>query len=336
MSRPRINLPPRGFTLVELLVVIAIIGVLIALLLPAVQAAREAARRGQCQNNLKQIGLATHQYHDTHGQLPPSFISQAATPHDSWCVQARLLPYMEQGAIYRGINFNLSYKDPSQAVGGTHISSLRVPVYRCPSEMGPEQREDGAINWFPINYGANLGQWFIFDPATKEAGDGAFAANGRHGFDGVTDGTSNTLCFGEVKTFQAYLREGKNPSQFNAPIPATAAEVAGFGGDFKPDSGHTEWTDARAHQTGMTAVFAPNTVVEYSKDGNVYDVDFNSAREGNSNAITYAAVTARSYHSGIVNVSLLDGSVRGVADGIALPVWRALATRAGEEPATEF
>ncbi|RIK81521.1 MAG: prepilin-type cleavage/methylation domain-containing protein [Planctomycetota bacterium] len=324
-----------AFTLVELLVVIAIIGVLIALLLPAIQAAREAARRGQCQNNLKQIGLATHQYHDVHGQLPPSFVSQTI-PHDSWCIQARLLPYMEQGSIYRGINFAASYKDASQVVNGMHISSLKVPVYRCPSEIGADQRIDGSITWFPMNYGANLGRWFVFDPETMEAGDGAFAANGEYGFDGVTDGTSNTLAFAEVKAWQPYLRESKNPSQANAPLPTTTAEVAAFGGDFKSESGHTEWTDARSHQTGMTAVFAPNTVVEYSSGGQTYDIDFTSAREGASSAKTYAAVTSRSYHAGVVNVSLLDGSVRSVADGIALPVWQALATRAGEETVGEY
>ncbi len=324
-----------GFTLVELLVVIAIIGVLVALLLPAVQAAREAARRGQCLNNLKQIGLATHQYHDANGQLPDSFTSQTTTPYDSWSIQARLLPFLEQGNIYNGINFKLSYKDASQLINGVQINSLRVPVYRCPSEMGDEQRIDGAITWAPMNYGANLGTWFIVDPdpATRASGNGAFAADGEHGFDGITDGTSNTLCFSEVKAFQPYLREGHNPDSVGAPIPATTAEVAAFGGDFKADSGHTEWTDARAHQTGLTAVFTPNTVVANSSG---VDIDFTSAREGQGNFKTYAAVTARSYHSGVVNSALMDGSARGITDEVDLAVWRALATRAGEETVGPF
>jgi prepilin-type N-terminal cleavage/methylation domain-containing protein len=326
----------RAFTLVELLVVIAIIGVLVALLLPAIQAAREAARRSQCLNNLKQINLATHQYHDANGELPPSFVTQASRPHDSWSIQARLLPYMEQGALYRAINFNLSYKHASQVVGDTQITSLRVPVYRCPSEISEDQRVDGATLWAPMSYAANLGRWFIYDPMTKEAGDGAFSVDGDYGFDGVTDGTSNTLSFTEAKTFQPYLREGKNPGAANAPIPATPAEVAGFGGDFKTDSGHTEWTDARAHQTGFTAVFTPNTVVEYTGGGGLYDVDFTTAREGQSDAITYAAVTARSHHPGVVNTSLLDGSVRGITNEVDLAVWRALATRAGDETVGQY
>jgi prepilin-type N-terminal cleavage/methylation domain-containing protein len=325
-----------GFTLVELLVVIAIIGVLVALLLPAVQAAREAARRGQCLNNLKQIGLATQQFHDAQGQLPASFITQATTPHDSWSIQARLLPFLEQGNIYNGINFDLSYKHVSQVINGSQITSLRVPVYRCPSELGEEQRIDGSTIWAPMSYGANLGTWFVYNPTTREGGDGAFAANGTYGFDGVTDGTSNTLCFTEVKTFQPYLREGHNPDVDNAPIPATPAEVAALGGEFKADSGHTEWTDARAHQVGITAVFTPNTVVEYAGAGGTYDIDFTTAREGQSASRTYAAVTARSHHSGIVNASLLDGSVRPITDQVDKAVWRALATRAGDETIGEF
>jgi type II secretory pathway pseudopilin PulG len=318
-------------------VVIAIIGVLVALLLPAVQAAREAARRSQCLNNLKQIDLATHQYHDAMGQLPASFITQAGPPFDSWSIQARLLPYLEQGNIYRGINFKLSYKDASQTIGGTQITSMPVPVYRCPSEMSDLQRIDGATTWSPMSYGANLGRWFIYDPTSKETGDGAFTVDCDYGFDGVSDGTSNTLSFSEVKTFQPYSRESKNPSTLGVAIPATPAEVVQYvGGEFKTDSGHTEWTDARAHQTVMTAVFTPNTVVEYTSGGSMYDIDFTSAREGQSSAMTYAAVTARSHHPGLVNASLLDGSVRSVTNEVDLLVWRALATRAGDETPGQF
>src|SRR5687768_14201020 len=130
----------RGFTLVELLVVIAIIGILVSLLLPAVQAAREASRRASCLNNLKQIGLATHNYHDVYKRLPSSFVLQPTVPFDSWSVQARLLPYLEQGNIYQGINFSVTYKDSSQVFNGVQITSMRVPVYRCPSEINDRER----------------------------------------------------------------------------------------------------------------------------------------------------------------------------------------------------
>jgi prepilin-type N-terminal cleavage/methylation domain-containing protein len=321
-----------GFTLVELLVVIAIIGILVALLLPAIQAAREAARRSQCINNLKQIELATQNYHDVYKRLPPSFMSQPTTPHDSWSIQSRLLPYLEEGNLYKSINFKLSYKDPSQVINGIQINSVQVPEYRCPSEKNATLRVDGSIIWFPINYGANLGTWFIYDPATKKGGDGAFAADGKHGFGGITDGTSHTLCFAEVKTYQPYLREGGNPNAPHAPIPPDAATVAGYGGDFKQDSGHTEWTDARSHQTGVTAVFGPNTRVHHVRDGATYDIDFTSAREGQSaTKLTYAAVTARSHHPSVVNAAMMDGAVQSFSDDIALLIWRALVTRSGDE-----
>lgn len=321
-----------GFTLVELLVVIAIIGILIALLLPAIQAAREAARRSQCVNNLRQVGIAVQNYHDVHKQLPASFTSRPVTPYDCWSIQSRLLPYLEEGNIYQGINFALSYKDPSQVIAGVQISSMQVPVYRCPSERNTALRVDGSILWFPLNYGANLGTWFIHDPAAKKGGDGAFAADSTHGFGGITDGTSHTMCFAEVKTFQPYLRESGTPNALNTPIPPDAATTVGYGGDFKPDSGHTEWTDARSHQTGFTAVFGPNTTVPYQRDGATYDVDFTSAREGqNATRLTYAAVTSRSHHPSVINASMMDGSVQSFSNDTALPTWRALATRAGEE-----
>jgi prepilin-type processing-associated H-X9-DG protein len=300
--------------------------------LPAVQAARAAARRSQCSNNLKQIGLATHSFHDARKQLPPSFATQPVTPHDYWSVQSRLLPYLEQGNIYQGINFNLSYKDASQVINGVQITSLRVPIYLCPSETNQRERIDGSTTWIPINYGVNLGTWFVYDPITFVGGDGAFAANGTHGFNGFTDGTSNSICFAEAKTYQPYLRESGSPNTPNAPIPADAATVVAYGGSFKADSGHTEWTDSRSHQTGITAVFTPNTVVPYSNGGKIYDIDFTTAREGQTATLrTYAVVTSRSYHPGMVNVLLMDGSVRAVQNTIATPIWRALATRSGGE-----
>jgi prepilin-type N-terminal cleavage/methylation domain-containing protein len=321
-----------AFTLVELLVVIAIVGILIALLLPAIQAAREAARRSQCINNLKQIGIAVQNYHDTRKQLPPSFISQSTTPHDSWSIQSRLLPYLEEANLFEGINFKVTYKDASQIINGIQITSVEVPVYRCPSERNTTLRIDGATIWYPMSYGANLGTWFVYDPAAKKGGDGAFAADSTHGLGDFTDGTSHTLSFAEVKTYQPYLRESGNPSAPNSPIPADAATVVGYGGSFKPDSGHTEWTDARSHQTGITAVFTPNYVVKYVNGGTNYDVDFTTSREGQSGTLlTYAAVTARSYHSGIVNVAMADGSTHSIADDVDLTLWRAMATRSGGE-----
>ena len=108
--------------------------------------------------------------------------------------------------------------------------------------------------------------------------------------------------------------------------------MAALGGSFKTDSGHTEWVDARIHQSGFTTTFSPNTKVPFESGGNLYDLDFNSSREGRSlTGITYASVTSRSYHTGGVEVGLCDGSVRFMSQSINLPTWRALGSRAGGE-----
>ena len=144
----------------------------------------------------------------------------------------------------------------------------------------------------------------------------------------ITDGTSNTIAFAEVKAFTPYLRDSGTPASLNQPPPSSAADVIAFGGNFKTNSGHTEWVDSRVHQSGFTTTFTPNTTLLYERDGVVYDVDFNSYREGKSlTNITYAAVTARSFHTGGVNVGLCDGSVHFLSSSIDLEVWRGLGSR---------
>ncbi len=149
----------------------------------------------------------------------------------------------------------------------------------------------------------------------------------------ITDGLSNTLGMAEVKAFTPYLRDGGNPATA-APVPAAPSDISAFGGEFKVDSGHTEWVDARTHQTGFTTTFAPNTRVPHIDNGKTYDIDFNSMREGRSTSLpTYAVVTSRSYHTGGVNILLMDGSVRLVSSSVELQVWRGLGSRAGGEVA---
>ncbi|MCA9239795.1 MAG: DUF1559 domain-containing protein, partial [Planctomycetales bacterium] len=145
----------------------------------------------------------------------------------------------------------------------------------------------------------------------------------------ITDGTSNTLMLAEVKGWTPYRRDGVHA---DAALPTAPGDVCGYSQSaFKNNSGHTEWVDGRVHQSGFTAAFPPNTEVTQCESG--YDIDWVSTREGVSDTdATYAVVTARSYHAGnLVNVALMDGSVRAVTSEIELPAWRAAATRAGEE-----
>ena len=122
-------------------------------------------------------------------------------------------------------------------------------------------------------------------------------------------------------------------------MPLTVADVqaaAATGTDFKKNTGHTEWPDGRVHHTGVTVTLTPNTVVPYTVGGITYDVDYNSWQEGRNGSPTYAVITSRSYHEGIVNTALVDGSVRSVSENIDLGVWRAIGTRNGQEVVSEF
>jgi prepilin-type N-terminal cleavage/methylation domain-containing protein len=326
----------RGFTLVELLVVMGIIGVLVGFVLPAVQQSREAARRLQCKNNLRQIGVALHNYLDANRAFPPSYCIRAGTAlgtnNGSWSIHGRLLPYLEQTNAYARVRLDVPW-DAQQSTG---IPTMRIPTYLCPSEIHDTLRLDSSGNpkVYPQNYGFNFGTWLVYDPATGEKGDGSFFVNSRTTPASFRDGLSNTLCAAEVKAFTSYFRNTADPGPNPPAAPADLAAWAP-GAQFKlgpatnDNTGHTEWPDGRVHHSGITTIFTPNTFVEYlHTDGAVYDVDFNSQQEGRSAAQrTYAAVTARSYHHGLVHSLMMDGSVHATSDTITLQVWRALGTR---------
>lgn len=317
----------RGFTLIELLVVIAIIAVLIALLLPAVQQAREAARRMSCKNNLKQIGLALHNYHDVYTRFPPSFVVDYNSTGGEWSIHARLLPYVEQAGLQNLIDWSLTYSAQPD------VTKTRVPVYLCPSDVNDRARPDGALTHYPVSYGFNGGTWHVWTNSTGDQGNGAFAPNASFGMRDIIDGTTSTLAFSEVKAFTPYFRDGDGAG---APMPAPG-DISGYGGAFKTNSGHTEWVDGRVHQTGFTTTFGPNTVVPHAVGGVNYDVDFTNCREEKScSGPTYAAVTSRSYHTGIVNSLLMDGSVRSISENIDLQTWRKLGQRNDGQPVGEF
>lgn len=320
-----------GFTLIELLVVIGIIAILVALLLPAVQHAREVARRTSCRNNLKQIGIAIHNYESTYGMFPPSFTAgEDAEQRGSWSVHGRILPFIEQGNAARRVRLDVDWHEQVD----TGVPGMRLPTYLCASDpfVDRVRTRNGRRYVHPQSYGFNMGHWLVFNPNTGESGSGAFLVNSPTETSSFVDGLSNTLAAAEVKGYTPYIR---NTDQDPDPQAPTSPDfVSNFTGDEKfgpgpwDSTGHTVWCDGRVHHAGVTTTFTPNTRVSLVRNGVEYDVDFTSQQEGRSfTRSTYAAVTSRSYHPDGVNVMLMDGSVRTVNNDIDHGLWKALGTR---------
>jgi len=332
----------RGFTLIELLVVIAIIGILVGLLLPAVQQAREAARRAQCKNNLKQIGLALHNYLDAYTVFPPSYCvvpGVTTTVGGQWSVFARLLPYLDQANLQGLVNWNVAYATQ------VNVATTRVPGYLCPSEPNDVMRVNtstGVARDYPANYVVNFGTWKIYEPLGGTGGDGAFFPNSKMRPADFSDGMSNTLCASEAKAFTPYVRN--TTSDPGATVPTSADFALGLTGDgccvgasLQQKTGHTEWADGLCQQSGFTTTFGPNTRIPYVVGGAEYDIDLVSWREGTTaSRVTYASMPARSHHEGIVHALLMDGAVRSVSENISVDVWKSVGTRAGGEVTGEF
>jgi prepilin-type N-terminal cleavage/methylation domain-containing protein len=330
---------PAGFTLVELLVVIAIIGVMVALLLPAVQAAREAARRMQCKNNLKQLSLAIHNYESSNRYFPPSATISAmaaVNTNASWSIHGRILPYLEQGALYARVDLGLAWDNQAA------LSGMKIPPYSCPSDPNSDTTRDVspklASPLFPTTYGFNFGTWLIYNPITKQMGDGAFGPNSKLGFRDFIDGSSNTLMISEVKAMQHYGRNEPPTGGDAAPAPNIDAVVAKLPASFtwcRPN-GHTEWPDGRVHHQGFTTTAGPNSRLLTAAGSNLCpaqaDIDYTSQQEATSDTVsTFAIITSRSYHAGVVQSAMIDGSVRSTTQSIDLMIWRAMGTRSGGE-----
>jgi hypothetical protein len=293
-----------------------------------------------CKNNLKQLALALHNYMDANLSLPPGAavdLAPTSTANNgSWGVHGRILPYLEQGNLYNNVDLTIAWD--YQAA----IHAIKIPSYACPSDAKSDQARDsggGKATLYPTNYGFNYGTWFVFDPITRRGGDGLFFPNARLSFRDATDGSSNTLVAAEVKAWTPYMRNG-GPSQTVIPASIVEAEaVVASGGEFK-DTGHTEWPDGRVHHTGVTVTLSPNSKVRLTNGGVTYsESDYNSWQEGKNGSAgnpSYAIITSRSFHEGIVNVALFDGSTRSISENIDLGIWRALGTRAGGEVLGEF
>ncbi len=289
----------RGFTLIELLVVIAIIAVLIGLLLPAVQNAREAARRSQCRNNLKQIGLALHTYHDSQGALPPGWFGVTGGQPDiaginGWGWAARILPELDQAPFMKRLNFNVKVGDPLNAVARRQV----LPVFRCPSDLAPEVwtlNSAGTSTPLTDVAGASYAGVFGKDEIDLCDGlaaglactsDGAFFLNSNVRFAQVRDGLSTTLMVGEHQTRLA-----------SGWLYSWAGVVSG--GD-----------------QSIVRILGDTDVTPNHDDLHIDEF--------------------ASYHAGGTQFTMGDGSVHFVSNSVDLKTYRNLSSRAGNDVVTEF
>jgi prepilin-type N-terminal cleavage/methylation domain-containing protein len=333
----------RGFTLIELLVVIAIIGILVALLLPAVQSAREAARKAHCLNNFKQLGIALHAYHDTHGSLPigslvldPQLIvpvAGAAGGADGFCGNHgplrngrswafSLLAHIEQGALYNQLNVSLGYIFPQNSTA----VRTKVATFLCPSDSYSEQEPGTAYTRAKGNIAANWGNSHYYQDFPDYPGIGPNPFNGPFGevwfsgspfsfnktitFADFADGTSGTVLLGEVVI-------GKNKVVTNDNFYAAYDRR----GDF--------WSDD--YNASMFNTYSgPNSRVPDQMALGLH-CGVTDRRNPPCNATHPSFNAAWSRHPGGVHVVLGDGSARFVKDGVNFQIWRALSSPDGGE-----
>ncbi len=327
-----------AFTLVELLVVIAIIGILVALLLPAVQTAREAARRVQCSNHLKQIGLAMHHYAGDFGVLPP--LANNFTP------LARMLPYYEQADLAGLFDFSISSLGATSG-DAVEAAATPVPLFLCPSDAESAVHTIAAttptgtttVTWAGSNYAMNgssgTGTSQNCDPFAN-ATDGLCYVNAAIRLEHILDGTSNTLAFTES------LR-GRCDSPGLTPTPDRQLYVAFFGLNVAGLMGYATTAEYSSLEAVLPSVESWNSqrLCNWFKMDMIPGTIMNGGFTPNSpipdmGARRIRVTAARSRHPGGVNACLADGSVRFISDSIERATWQALWTRAGGEVIAQY
>lgn len=311
-----------GFTLVELLVVIAIIGVLVAVLLPAIQAARESSRRAQCTSNLKQIGVALQNFHSAKGSLPPG---RGAPPPKVFSAIAYLLPFMEEGTLTSRIDFTqaptslvisgISYSGAANAPAANQA----VPVLQCPSD--PIAGRVPGMAFGGTNYAANAGSGYLNGGSLNKA-DGVFFLGSSVSFKNLVDGSSHTAAFSERMLGDNLPIGTISASQ----IPITMLQL-NAGVDVTPTNCGSSSSGTWYVQRGAKWILGNygNTLYNhyYTPNSGMWDCMDPAQQKGE--------LTARSCHPGGVNLLLCDGSTQFISDDIGR-VWFALATRDGREP----
>jgi prepilin-type processing-associated H-X9-DG protein len=340
--------------LIELLVVISIIAVLIALLLPAVQAAREAARRMQCNNNLKQLGLALANYESSNGCLPPTGSDDPGDGLDNdFSSKARLLPFLEQTAIYNALNqtfYGIGVINP--AINTTAVCAT-IDTFLCPSDGNDPNFTVLGTKTGQTNYGNNLGlsitmNGLAFDGPAWRMNDTAKGPPTR--FAAIQDGTSNTaahsewlkgrnILTGRQAVWTGTMAYSRNPGSYwpgpNGNIVTLQQVLQQVASKCQPnvnspatwDQKGMAWVNNLAGVGGgYSHLLAPNKPACFYPQYNY--PKYNEPAPGNDDV---TMINAQSNHPGGVNVGFLDGSVRFIKDTVSLPTWGAIATKAGGE-----